>query len=59
MCRVHHQILASDGLTRILRRMLAVGNVMNAGTRRGRAGGFSLDSLLKMLQTKGIDKVIE
>jgi hypothetical protein len=33
--------------------MLAVGNVMNEGTRRGGASGFTLDSLMKMVNTKG------
>jgi hypothetical protein len=33
--------------------MLTVGNLMNEGTYRGQASGFSLDSLLKMVHTKG------
>ena len=36
--------------------MLAVGNIMNQGTRNGRAVGFTLDSMLKMVHTKGVDK---
>lgn len=47
------QVLASTNLARLLQRMLAVGNVMNEGTRRGGASGFTLDSLLKMVNTKG------
>jgi hypothetical protein len=34
--------------------MLAVGNIMNQGTKQGRASGFTLDSLLKMINTKGL-----
>ena len=33
--------------------MLTVGNLMNEGTYRGQASGFTLDSLLKMVHTKG------
>ena len=40
----------------MLRKMLAVGNIMNQGTRNGRAVGFTLDSMLKMVHTKGVDK---
>jgi hypothetical protein len=47
------QVLASNNLARLLQRMLAVGNVMNEGTRRGGASGFTLDSLMKMVNTKG------
>ena len=36
--------------------MLAVGNIMNEGTHRGRASGFTVDSLIKMVNTKGVDK---
>lgn len=68
MCAVHHcpfaqptnalllfslQVLASNNLTRLLQRMLAVGNIMNEGTRKGGASGFTLDSLMKMVNTKG------
>lgn len=47
------QVLASNNLTRLLQRMLAVGNIMNEGTRKGGASGFTLDSLMKMVNTKG------
>jgi hypothetical protein len=46
-------VLASNNLTRLLQRMLAVGNIMNEGTRKGGASGFTLDSLMKMVNTKG------
>ena len=49
-------ILSSDQLSRIMQKMLAVGNIMNQGTHRGQATGFTLDSLMKMVNTKGVDK---
>lgn len=51
-----NEVLSSDKLARVLQKMLAVGNIMNQGTFKGQASGFSLDSLLKMVNTKGIDK---
>ncbi len=30
-----------------------IGNVMNQGTGRGEASGFTVESLLKMINTKG------
>jgi hypothetical protein len=57
ICVVHTifcvQVLASNNLARLLQRMLVVGNIMNEGTRRGGASGFTLDSLIKMVNTKG------
>ena len=47
------EVISSDKLARLLQKMLAVGNVMNQGTYRGQASGFTVDSLLKMIQTKG------
>ena len=47
------QVISSDSLARILQKMLTVGNLMNEGTYRGQASGFTLDSLLKMVHTKG------
>lgn len=40
--------------------MLKVGNIMNEGTYRGQAHGFTLDSLLSMVNTKGafIDQIL-
>jgi hypothetical protein len=51
-----NQILSSDKLARIMQKMLAIGNIMNEGTHRGEASGFTLDSLMKMVNTKGVDK---
>jgi hypothetical protein len=50
------QIMNSDNLALVLQKMLAVGNVMNQGTRQGDASGFTLDSLLKLINTKGVDR---
>ena len=50
------EVISSDRLARLLQKMLAVGNLMNKGTYRGQASGFTVDSLLKMIQTKGSDK---
>ena len=46
-------ILSNDKLARILQKMLAIGNIMNEGTHKGQASGFTLDSLMKMVNTKG------
>jgi hypothetical protein len=43
-------------LAAVLQKLLAVGNVMNEGTYQGSAAGFTLDSLLKLTTTKGVDK---
>jgi hypothetical protein len=51
-----NEVLSSDKLARVLQKMLAVGNIMNQGTFKGQASGFTLDSLLKMVNTKGVDK---
>jgi hypothetical protein len=48
-----NEVITSDNLARVLQKMLTVGNIMNEGTYRGQAAGFSLDSLLKMVHTKG------
>jgi hypothetical protein len=48
--------LSSGNLQKLLQRMLAVGNILNEGTQRGGASGFTLDSLIKMVNTKGADK---
>ncbi len=51
-----NEIITSDKLARVLQKMLAVGNVMNQGTFRGNATGFTVDSLLRMIKMKGADK---
>ena len=40
----------------VLAAVLAVGNEMNAGTSRGQASGFKLESLLKLADVKGVDR---
>ena len=40
----------------VLAAVLAVGNEMNAGTARGQACGFKLESLLKLADVKGVDR---
>eukprot|EP01041_Mallomonas_annulata_P005865 gene5865-11842_t len=51
-----NQVISSDKLAKILQKMLAVGNLMNEGTHRGQAEGITLDSLMKMVHMKGVDK---
>jgi len=51
-----NQVLSSGKLAKVLKKMLAVGNIMNKGTQRGEAYGISLDSLLQMVHIKGVDK---
>jgi hypothetical protein len=52
------EVIANQNLSRVLQKMLAIGNVMNLGSREGgrEASGVTLDSLLKMVNTKGVDK---
>ena len=40
----------------VLKKVLKVGNTMNAGTQSGGAKGFTLESLSKLSTTKGADK---
>jgi formin 2 len=49
------EVVSNQNLSRVLQKMLAIGNVMNQGTNRA-ATGVTLDSLLKMVNTKGVDK---
>jgi ankyrin repeat protein len=51
-----NEVISSDKLARVLQKMLAVGNIMNQGTFRGNATGFTVDSLLRMINMKGADK---
>jgi hypothetical protein len=48
--------MASKGLALVLRQMLVIGNIMNEGKKGGQASGITLDSLLKLVATKGADK---
>ena len=48
------QILSSCNLARLLKRMLLIGNAMNQGRRKEEVSGFTLDSLLKIINMKGM-----
>ena len=52
VCR---QVMASTKLQDVLGMVLRIGNVMNEGTRNGRAAGFKFNSLLRLTQTKTAD----
>uniref|UniRef100_A0A7S2WBB6 FH2 domain-containing protein n=1 Tax=Rhizochromulina marina TaxID=1034831 RepID=A0A7S2WBB6_9STRA len=56
MSRACSQITSSARLARLLSEVLAVGNVMNEGTQKGGAMGFTVDSLLKLTQTRSVCK---
>jgi len=49
------EVVSNQNLSRVLQKMLAIGNVMNQGTNK-EATGVTLDSLMKMVNTKGVDK---
>ena len=53
--RVCNQVMDSEKLQDILAMVLLIGNMLNEGTRSGRAAGFKFDSLLKLTQTKSTD----
>jgi len=40
----------------VLSAVLAIGNFLNQGTRKGDAGGFKLDSLAALTSTRAADK---
>lgn len=46
------EVAGSQKLKRVLASVLAIGNYMNAGTAKGSAKGFRLDSLQKLSETK-------
>ena len=50
------QVLESDALVTVLRKVLAVGNTMNKGSHVGEVSGFTLESLPRLWSTKGHDK---
>ncbi|KAK2080723.1 hypothetical protein QBZ16_000577 [Prototheca wickerhamii] len=50
------QLRGCAGLTRLLTAVLELGNHLNAGTHRGAAAGFRLDTLLKLADVKGVDR---
>lgn len=50
------QLSACQDLTHLLAAVLELGNHLNAGTHRGAAAGFRLDTLLKLADVKGTDR---
>ena len=46
------QVQSSQAFRKVLRAVLATGNLLNAGTQRGNAQGIKLDSLLKLADVK-------
>lgn len=49
------EIVESDRLTSLLKRLLAVGNLMNESSGKLKASGITLDSLIKTATKKGSD----
>ena len=56
VCRACEQVRGSKELTRILEIILALGNILNRGTNKGAAQGFTLSSLTKLVDTKASNK---
>lgn len=50
------QVMTSERLKAVLAAVLAIGNFLNQGTRKGEAQGFKLDSLAALTSTKATDK---
>jgi len=50
------QIQSSDRLKRVFELILQIGNIMNEGSCNGAASGFTLDSLLKLAETRAQDR---
>ena len=50
------QVMASERLKAVLAAVLAIGNFLNQGTRKGSAQGFKLDSLAALTTTRAKDK---
>jgi len=50
------QLKSSDPLLKVLQAVLELGNHLNAGTHRGAAAGFKLDTLLRLADIKGVDR---
>ncbi len=48
-------VMSSGKLQKVLASILSIGNIMNEGTQKGDAAGFTLDSLMKLTQTKSVD----
>jgi hypothetical protein len=51
-----YQILHSERLARCFELVLAIGNMLNAGSDHADARGITLESLLKLSETKAIDQ---
>jgi len=50
-----NEVVGSKKLKKLLETILAIGNIMNEGSQKGGAVGFTFDSLLKLTQTKSVD----
>lgn len=46
------QVRSSSHLKQLMRLVLATGNLLNAGTNRGNAQGFKMDTLMKLADVK-------
>lgn len=55
LARACKQVIDSVRLRAVLETILAIGNIMNEGTHKGGAQGFTLDSLPALAATKGVD----
>lgn len=50
------EVLGSQRLQIILAKILAIGNFLNQGTAKGAARGFKLEALIKLPETKSVEK---
>lgn len=50
------ELRESEPFSKMLQAVLELGNYLNAGTQRGSAAGFKLDTLLKLADVKGVDR---
>lgn len=55
LSRACQEVITSKNLTAILRRFLAIGNLMNESSGKPAANGITLDSLIKTAKMKGTD----
>mmetsp|Transcript_33124 Transcript_33124/g.53858 ORF Transcript_33124/g.53858 Transcript_33124/m.53858 type:complete len:590 (+) Transcript_33124:121-1890(+) len=53
--RAHDQVHKSDAFRTVLQYILAFGNYMNGGTKKGQAFGFKLNSLRQLASAKSVD----
>jgi hypothetical protein len=54
--RASSALMECDSLVVVMQMVLAVGNQLNQGSSNGGAVGFTVASLLKLSQTKGVDR---